>query len=67
MDTRLRILVKSGLWTLLGLMVMAVVGLLFTGSLVAGGGMAAVNAVLGFVTYFVYERIWAGIRWGRDV
>lgn len=67
MDTRLRTLVKTGLWTLLGLVVMAAVGMAFTGSLVAGGSMAAINAVLGFVNYLVYERIWAGIRWGRHV
>lgn len=67
MDTRLRTLVKSVLWTLLGLVVMAVVGLIFTGSLLAAGGMAAINAALGFLSYLIYERIWAGIRWGRHV
>jgi uncharacterized membrane protein len=65
MDTRARTLVKSILWTLLGLVVMAVVGLAFTGSLALGGGMAAVNAVLGFVSYALYERLWANIGWGR--
>ena len=65
METRARTLVKSVLWTLLGLVVMAVVGFAFTGSLVVGGGMAAINAALGFLTYLAYERVWAGIRWGR--
>ncbi|MGP6087107.1 DUF2061 domain-containing protein [Antarctobacter jejuensis] len=65
METRARTLVKSILWTLLGLVVMVGVGFAFTGSLAVGGGMAAINAVLGFLTYLVYERVWAGIRWGR--
>ncbi|SMX38064.1 DUF2061 domain-containing protein [Maliponia aquimaris] len=65
METRARTLVKSLIWTLLGLVVMALVGLAFTGSLALGGGMAAVNAVLGFVTYLAYERLWAAVRWGR--
>ena len=65
METRSRTLVKSVLWTLLGLVVMALVGLAFTGSLAASGGMAAVNAALGFLSYLLYERLWAGIRWGR--
>lgn len=66
MDTRARTLVKSLLWTAIGVVVMAAVGFAATGSLALGGGMAAANAVLGFLTYLVYERVWAGIRWGRD-
>lgn len=65
METRARTVVKSVLWTLLGLVVMVGVGFAFTGSLAVGGGMAAINAVLGFLTYLVYERVWSGIRWGR--
>ena len=67
MDSRSRTLLKSTLWTLLGLVTMSLVGLVFTGSLALGGGMAAINAVLGFLCYLVYERVWAGIRWGRHV
>lgn len=65
METRQRTTVKAILWTLLGLVVMACVGLAFTGSVALGGTMALVNAVLGFVTYLIYERIWAKIQWGR--
>lgn len=65
MDTRARTLVKSILWTVLGLLVMVLVGFAFTGSLALGGGMALVNAVLGFVSYALYERVWANISWGR--
>ncbi|MBV7395796.1 DUF2061 domain-containing protein [Mameliella sediminis] len=67
METRARTLVKSVVWTLMGVVVMAAVGFAFTGSLIAGGGMAVINAVIGFLTYLVYERVWAGIRWGRHV
>ena len=67
METRARTLVKSVLWTALGLVVMAGGGLAFTGSLAVGGGMAVVNAVIGFLSYLVYERVWSGIRWGRHV
>ncbi|BBU58206.1 MULTISPECIES: DUF2061 domain-containing protein [Mameliella] len=67
METRARTLVKSVLWTALGLVSMAGVGLAFTGSLAVGGGMAVVNAVIGFLSYLVYERLWSGIRWGRHV
>lgn len=66
MDTPRRTLVKSLLWTLIGLVTMALVGFVFTGSLASGGGMAAVNAAIGLAMYALYERLWAAISWGRD-
>ncbi|MGI3168031.1 DUF2061 domain-containing protein [Pseudooceanicola sp. C21-150M6] len=65
METRERTLVKSVLWTVLGLVVMVVVGFVFTGSIATGGSMAVVNALLGFICYAGYERVWARIGWGR--
>ncbi len=67
METRARTLVKSLVWTLIGVVSMAVVGLIFTGSLALGGSMAVINALLGFLCYLIYERVWSGIRWGRRV
>lgn len=66
METRARTLVKSVLWTVIGLIVMAGVGLVFTGSVALGGTMAVVNALLGLGCYLIYERIWAHIAWGRN-
>ena len=65
METRARTLVKSALWTAIGLVVMCLVGLAFTGSAAIGGAMAAVNAMLGFIMYAGYERLWSRITWGR--
>ena len=67
METRSRSLVKATIWTLLGLLVMSLIGLLFTGSLVTGGIMAVVNSAIGLITYLIYERIWANVSWGRNV
>lgn len=65
METGARTLLKSVVWTLIGLVSMALVGLAFTGSAALGGGMALVNAALGFASCLVYERVWARIGWGR--
>ncbi|MEL6689370.1 MAG: DUF2061 domain-containing protein [Pseudomonadota bacterium] len=65
MESATRTWVKAGLWALIGLLVMAVVGFVATGSLVTGGAMAVVNTAVGLVTYVIYERIWARISWGR--
>lgn len=65
METRRRTLVKAVLWNLLGLAVMALVGLVMTGSAAVGGAMAAINTTIGLAMYVLYERLWARINWGR--
>jgi len=65
METRARTLVKALLWNVIGLAVMAFVGLVLTGSIAIGGVMAATNTVIGLISYVIYERAWARIRWGR--
>ncbi|PJE30804.1 Uncharacterized membrane protein [Pseudooceanicola antarcticus] len=65
METKTRSLLKGILWTLFGFVIMSLVGLAFTGSVTTGGLMAFINATLGLITYVIYERIWARIRWGR--
>ncbi|MCG7624493.1 DUF2061 domain-containing protein [Epibacterium sp. Ofav1-8] len=65
METRGRSLVKAVVWNVIGLVSMTLVGFLATGSVSAGGKMAAVNTALGFATYLIYERVWARISWGR--
>lgn len=67
METRIRSLVKATIWTLIGLLVMSMIGLIFTGSLVTGGIMAGANSLIGLGTYLIYERVWAGVSWGRNV
>lgn len=65
MDTAKRTWVKAILWSLIGLLVMTVVGYIATGSLGVGGTMAIANTVFGLVSYALYERVWARIAWGR--
>lgn len=65
METRERTIVKAVVWIVMGLVVMSLVGLIFTGSMAVGGTMALVNSAIGFVNYLLYERFWAGVRWGR--
>ncbi|MGR3616548.1 MAG: DUF2061 domain-containing protein [Paracoccaceae bacterium] len=67
MDTRRRSLLKAVIWNFIGLISMAIVGFLATGSFAVGVLMALVNSALGFSLYLVYERVWAGIGWGRHV
>lgn len=66
METRKRSIVKAVIWNILGLVSMTLVGLAATGSVKAGGAMALVNTAIGFTVYLIYERVWAGIQWGRS-
>lgn len=66
MDSNKRTWTKAIFWQVLGLISMVIVGYLFTGSIRAGGAMAIINAGLGLTTYVIYERFWAGVKWGRN-
>ncbi len=67
METRQRSVVKAVLWNAMGLIVMTLVGLMATGSAAIGGTLAIVNTAIGLTLYVIYERVWAGIAWGRNV
>lgn len=66
MDTKLRTLAKALIWNAIGLATMAGVGFLATGSFALGGAMALMNTTIGLVMYLIYERVWAGVSWGRQ-
>lgn len=66
METAKRSLLKAVLWNGLGLVSMTLTGLYLTGSVTLGGALAAMNTLIGFTVYMIYERIWARIAWGRD-
>lgn len=65
METHRRTLVKAVVWQVLGLLTMALVGFYLTGSATLGSMIALVNTSIGFAVYFLYERVWARISWGR--
>ncbi|SHJ71948.1 Predicted membrane protein [Shimia gijangensis] len=67
METRKRSLLKAVIWNAMGLAMMSLVGLIATGSMAVGGAMALINTAIGLTLYIIYERVWAGIRWGRHV
>ncbi len=65
METRKRTIAKAFCWQAVGLVVMTVIGYVFTGSAGEGGALALVSAAVGLVNYFLHERAWARVRWGR--
>lgn len=66
MESRKRSIVKAGLWTAIGFVMMALTGYVLTGAISTGGAMALMSSAIGVVSYVNYERVWAAIRWGRN-
>ena len=65
METNKRTIAKAFCWQAVGLIVMTIIGYIFTGSAGEGGALALTSAVVGLVHYFLHERAWARVRWGR--
>ncbi len=65
MDSAKRTVLKAIIWQITGIFTMGLVGFFMTGSVAQGLGLALANTAVGTVTYILYERFWARIRWGR--
>lgn len=65
MDTTTRLVAKSITWQISGLVMMTLIGYLFTNSIAASGGIALASALIGFLSYFVHEMVWSKVGWGR--
>ena len=45
---------------------MTLICYLITGSINAGGLIAVVSAVVGLATFYLHEKLWSRISWGRQ-
>jgi len=66
METTKRTFVKAIIWQFAGIITMGIVGYLMTGSATLGWTLALANTAVGLMTYILYERIWARIRWEKQ-
>lgn len=65
MENTTRTLTKAFTWQLLGFVLMTIVNYFYMGSFSQGLGLSLVLTLMGLVTYYFHERLWAGISWGR--
>ena len=65
MDTTVRTVAKAVTWQVSGLAAMTLIAYLLTGSIEAGGSIALTSTLCGFVAFFVHEKLWSWVRWGR--
>ncbi|WP_417671904.1 DUF2061 domain-containing protein [Roseibium sp.] len=66
METARRTLVKSITWQLMGIVTMTLLSYPHTRSLVEAMSLAASASLTGFFCFFLHERIWSRVRWGRQ-
>lgn len=65
MESPLRSLTKAVTWQLIGLITMTTLAFIATGDLASAGGLALGAAITSFFFFFLHERVWALIPWGR--
>ena len=65
METPTRIWTKALTWQLLGLAVMGAVNYLYLGDWRSGLVLSLVLSATGLVMFYLHERLWGCVRWGR--
>ena len=65
MDSPRRTLVKAVTWQLLGIATMTALALFQSGNLTDAVLLALSASASGFVFYFIHERCWSKVNWGR--
>ena len=61
----LRSVIKALSWRLIGTIDTLVVSYILTGELLLASSIASIDFVTKLVLYFVHERIWNTITWGK--
>jgi uncharacterized membrane protein len=65
METPTRIWTKALTWQLLGLAVMGAVNYLYLGDWRSGLVLSLFLSATGLVMFYLHERLWGRVRWGR--
>ena len=66
MAKRIRSFAKAMTWRLGGSTASLLVAYLITGDMHVSGAIGIADFIIKMVAYYVHERIWASIEWGRS-
>ena len=64
-DTSKRSLVKTLSWRLTGSGATFIIGWLISGNFAVAGTIAVIQLISNTILYYIHERIWNRIKWGR--
>jgi len=65
MISKRRSLAKSLTWRVIAIVSTLLIGYAMTGSWAFALSLTVVSNLINFVLYYVHERIWLGIDWGK--
>jgi uncharacterized membrane protein len=66
MVSKKRSLAKSLTWRVIAVISTLFIGYAMTGSWAFALSLTVVSNVINFVLYYIHERVWLGVRWGRS-
>jgi uncharacterized membrane protein len=66
MATKKRSLAKSLTWRVIAVVSTFIIGYAMTGSLAFAASLTVVSNVINFVLYYLHERIWLKVNWGKS-
>ncbi len=58
---------KSITWRIIAIISTFVIGYIMSGSLAFAASLSVVSNLINFVLYYVHERVWLKIDWGKSV
>ncbi len=65
-DTNIRSVIKTISWRITGSGATLLISWSITGNLVAASAIATIQIVTNTILYFVHERVWNKINWGKE-
>jgi uncharacterized membrane protein len=65
-ESHVRSIAKAVSWRITGSIDTFVLALLFTGSGALAGSIAGTEIVTKIIIYYLHERVWTWVGWGRD-
>lgn len=61
-----RSVVKAVTWRVLGSLDTFILSLIVTGDISAAGAIASIETMTKIVLYYLHERAWSSVSWGRQ-
>lgn len=66
MDSKKRSITKAVSWRVIATVLTVIVAYIFTNTIIASIELTLTAAVLSTILYYIHERVWAMISWGRE-
>jgi uncharacterized membrane protein len=65
MDSTKRSVVKTISWRITGSLATFIISYIVLGNIIVSGTIALIQVTFNTLLYFIHERIWNKIRWGK--